>query len=174
MGYVGQMQASGIMGGVGDNRFAPQGRYTIEQSITTMLRVFELIQAELCEYLQSFISGMDLDYIRYRLGVNFTISAYEHSFDPWLWAWRGLNFDLGFDVFTDLDFELVRNMNSNVLGTQTGEAILLRNGDTEMFEVWIDVGNSIELNEGFGAPIPDWMTEDHRGYHIVLQVRLSD
>jgi len=37
---VGQMQASGIMGGVGDNQFAPQGDYTIEQSIITILRLF--------------------------------------------------------------------------------------------------------------------------------------
>jgi hypothetical protein len=37
---VGQMQAAGIMGGVGDNRFAPQGDYTREQSIITMLRLF--------------------------------------------------------------------------------------------------------------------------------------
>jgi hypothetical protein len=36
---VGQMQASGIMGGVGDNMFAPQGDYTREQSIITILRL---------------------------------------------------------------------------------------------------------------------------------------
>jgi len=42
MGYVGQMQSSGIMGGVGGNRFDPNGPYTIEQSITTMLRVFNM------------------------------------------------------------------------------------------------------------------------------------
>jgi hypothetical protein len=40
---VGQMQASGIMGGVGDNRFAPQGSYTREQSIVTMLRLFDIV-----------------------------------------------------------------------------------------------------------------------------------
>jgi len=40
---VGQAQASGIMGGVGDNRFAPSGDYTREQSIITILRLFELL-----------------------------------------------------------------------------------------------------------------------------------
>ena len=40
---VGQMQASGIMGGVGDNRFDPQGAYTREQSIVTILRLFEVV-----------------------------------------------------------------------------------------------------------------------------------
>ena len=41
---VGQMQAAGIMGGVGDNQFAPSGDYTREQSIITMLRLFEILQ----------------------------------------------------------------------------------------------------------------------------------
>jgi len=40
---VGQMQATGIMGGVGDNRFAPQGDYTREQSIVTIMRLFDTI-----------------------------------------------------------------------------------------------------------------------------------
>ena len=38
---VGQIQTSGIMGGVGDNRFAPQGDYTREQSIITIMRLLE-------------------------------------------------------------------------------------------------------------------------------------
>ena len=41
---VGQMQASGVMSGVGDNRFAPADDYTREQSILTMLRLFELVK----------------------------------------------------------------------------------------------------------------------------------
>ena len=41
---VGQMQATGIMGGVGNNNFAPQGDYTREQSIITILRLFDLLQ----------------------------------------------------------------------------------------------------------------------------------
>ena len=40
---VGQMQATGIMGGVGDNRFAPHGDYTKEQSIITILRLFDIV-----------------------------------------------------------------------------------------------------------------------------------
>ena len=40
---VGQIQAAGIMGGVGNNNFAPDGEYTREQSIITMLRLFELL-----------------------------------------------------------------------------------------------------------------------------------
>ena len=38
---VGQIQAAGIMSGVGDNRFDPQGTFTREQSIITMLLLFE-------------------------------------------------------------------------------------------------------------------------------------
>jgi len=40
---VGQMQSTGIMGGVGNNNFAPSGDYTREQSIITMLRLFDLL-----------------------------------------------------------------------------------------------------------------------------------
>ena len=41
---VGQVQNAGIMGGVGDNTFAPLDDYTREQSIVTMLRLYETIQ----------------------------------------------------------------------------------------------------------------------------------
>ena len=40
---VGQVQAAGIMSGVGNNNFAPNGTYTREQSIVTMLRLFDLL-----------------------------------------------------------------------------------------------------------------------------------
>ena len=40
---VGQMQAANIMGGVGDNLFAPAGDYTREQSIITILRLFDIL-----------------------------------------------------------------------------------------------------------------------------------
>ena len=38
---IGQMQATGIMGGVGNNRFSPGGAYTREQSIVTMMRLLD-------------------------------------------------------------------------------------------------------------------------------------
>jgi len=38
---VGRVQAAGIMGGIGNNQFAPQGGYTREQSIITILRLFD-------------------------------------------------------------------------------------------------------------------------------------
>ena len=41
---VGQMQATGIMGGVGDNTFAPSADYTREQSIVTMMRLFDIVK----------------------------------------------------------------------------------------------------------------------------------
>jgi len=40
---VGQMQATGVMGGAGNNMFAPQGDYTREQSIITILRLFDIL-----------------------------------------------------------------------------------------------------------------------------------
>jgi len=40
---VGHMQATGIMGGVSSSRFAPKSPYTLQQSIITMLRMFNII-----------------------------------------------------------------------------------------------------------------------------------
>ena len=40
---VGEMQLSGVMGGVGDNKFDPKGSYTREQSIITMLRTLDIV-----------------------------------------------------------------------------------------------------------------------------------
>lgn len=40
---VGAVQASNIMNGVGNNRFAPKNTYTTEQSIVTMLRMYQYI-----------------------------------------------------------------------------------------------------------------------------------
>ena len=40
---VGQAQAAGVMSGVGDNRFAPRDTFTREQSIITILRMFDML-----------------------------------------------------------------------------------------------------------------------------------
>ena len=40
---VGQVQSAGIMTGVGGNRFAPRDAYTREQSIITMIRLFNIV-----------------------------------------------------------------------------------------------------------------------------------
>ena len=40
---VGQMQTTGIMGGLPDGRFDPHGAYTREQSIVTILRLFDIL-----------------------------------------------------------------------------------------------------------------------------------
>ena len=41
---VGQIQAAGIMGGIGENTFAPKQAYTREQSIVTILRLFNKVK----------------------------------------------------------------------------------------------------------------------------------
>ena len=43
---VGKIQAIGIMSGEGGNRFNPKGKYTREQSIVTMLRIWEITNPE--------------------------------------------------------------------------------------------------------------------------------
>jgi len=40
---VGRAQAAGIMAGVGNNRFAPRDPYTIEQSVVTIMRMYDLV-----------------------------------------------------------------------------------------------------------------------------------
>ena len=37
-----QMQAAGIMGGVGNNQFGPQEPYSWEQSIATLMRIYDM------------------------------------------------------------------------------------------------------------------------------------
>lgn len=41
---VGQMQASGVMDGVGNNEFAPGDDYTREQSIVTIMRLYNIVK----------------------------------------------------------------------------------------------------------------------------------
>jgi hypothetical protein len=43
---VGRIQAAGVMSGTGNNMFSPKEPYTREQSIITILRLFEFILAE--------------------------------------------------------------------------------------------------------------------------------
>ncbi len=40
---VGQVQAGGIMGGVGNNTFSPKDKYTREQSVVTILRLYGIV-----------------------------------------------------------------------------------------------------------------------------------
>jgi len=46
MADVGKVQKSEIMSGVGGNRFDPKGKYTREQSIATILRIWEITNPE--------------------------------------------------------------------------------------------------------------------------------
>ena len=43
---VGKIQALGIMSGAGGNRFDPKGKYTREQSIVTILRIWEIMNPD--------------------------------------------------------------------------------------------------------------------------------
>jgi hypothetical protein len=41
---VGQVQTVGIMGGIGNNTFAPKDPYTREQNIITMIRLWNIVK----------------------------------------------------------------------------------------------------------------------------------
>jgi len=167
MGYVGQVRVLGIMGGVGGNRFDPQGRYTIEQSIVTMLRVFQM------DELNDFLCGFDLDLIRNGhawfpgLGVDFTIGEYLSTF-------RGPHFTnveraLNLSEAHSLDLDSINATTADTIwGTQTGDIVIRRsvypNGDAN-WVIFIDLGSTFEVWEarGWGAPSPH-ITANHRSY----------
>jgi len=147
MGYVGQVRVLGIMGGVGGNRFDPAGRYTIEQSIVTMLRVFQM------DELNDFLCGFDLDRVRNGpiggfpgTGVDFTIGRYitTTSGTNWSNAYRMLNLSQPHSLVLD-SFNM--QMIGNNMGTQTGDVVIYRN----VFEryasmvVMIDLGQAHEV-----------------------------
>ncbi len=82
----------GMMGGVGDNRFDPQGSYTREQSIITILRAYNLIQpaqgepsymtGELYHVDPGSMAVQSLDYIYRRLKVpaSMEVLSIRHGF----------------------------------------------------------------------------------------------
>lgn len=41
---VGQMQQSGVMSGTGNDQFSPQLTYTREQSVVTLMRLYNLLK----------------------------------------------------------------------------------------------------------------------------------
>jgi len=55
--YVGAIQLAGIMGGVGNNMFSPRGTYTREQSIVTMMRLYEILEANRESMIVSFVNA---------------------------------------------------------------------------------------------------------------------
>ena len=161
--YVGQMRLFGIMGGVGGNRFDPNGRYTIEQSITTMLRVFQM---ESVSDINDFLCGINLEWLRYGapafgpfpgLGVDFSIGEVIGSSPQGRPTDRILN-------FTDPHWLYLPSfgvqIGANDLETQTGDVIInLNSGYTNRYGViayrffWhvrIDVGNLFEVWEAGG------------------------
>ena len=149
--YVGQMRLFGIMGGVGGNRFDPHGRYTIEQSITTMLRVFQM---ESVSDINDFLCGINLDWIRngapWQLGpfpgtgADFTIGEVIGSGSGlYNWTNRVLNFsDPHWLVLDSFGMQFMGE------GTQTGDVIINRNilpGGRIIWHVRIDIGQAHEV-----------------------------
>jgi len=171
MAYVGQMQVTGIMGGVSGNRFDPAGRYTIEQSIVTMLRMYNL------DLLSEFLCRFNLDWIRDEvLDVNFTIGGAIGS--PVNQGWHHLHRMLNVTHSFDLD-SLPIYFNENPIGTQTGDVALRRvvgpNGELGSVGLIIDLGSSFEVWEArypdIWANRPTWANENHRAFFMVIVPR---
>lgn len=56
---VGQIQAAGVMSGVGNNTFAPKNDYTREQSIMTVLRLYDVVKGGSAQTTTPAISYKD-------------------------------------------------------------------------------------------------------------------
>ena len=69
---VGQMQASGIMSGTGNNKFTPKGSYSREQSVITFIRVYDRAENP----------ALRLDYKSWALGCS-AILAKRNGFEPY-------------------------------------------------------------------------------------------
>lgn len=170
--YIGQMRLFGIMGGVGGNRFDPNGRYTIEQSITTMLRVFQM---ESVSDINDFLCGMNLEWLRYGapafgpfpgLGVDFTIGeALEGYSAP---GFTAINRILN---FTDPHWLYLPSFGMQFVAppeTQTGDIIINRNitSTGTFWHVRIDIGNAMEVWYRRTGTVLDvdvpWAIEDSR------------
>jgi peptide/nickel transport system substrate-binding protein/oligopeptide transport system substrate-binding protein len=80
---VGQVQAAGIMSGVGQNTFAPKSPYTREQSILTMIRLWDILMSQpgsgktLTIELGSNPETLDPALNTYVDGANYIIFAFE-------------------------------------------------------------------------------------------------
>jgi len=162
--YVGQMRLFGIMGGVGGNRFDPHGRYTIEQSITTMLRVFQM---ESVAEINAFLCGFDLygmvrnAYVWSPIqhwpgtGQDFTIGEEWSTGGSWgRTAFRMLNF-ADPSWFYLPSFSMMGAENS---GTQTGDVFIIRrtlnHNNSTIIGINIDLGNAHEVwYERTGTPM---------------------
>ena len=79
---VGQMRATGIMGGIGNNKFSPNGDYTIQQSIVTILRLFDILTVTYDVPIRDIpiqYQPSDSQVISAPTGITMNISSYTAS-----------------------------------------------------------------------------------------------
>ena len=78
---VGQMQATGIMGGVGNNTFDPKGAYAREQSIVTILRLYDILQANAADThsISPSASALNSTY-RWTTSIDFGYVVWTYEF----------------------------------------------------------------------------------------------
>lgn len=118
---VGKVQNSGIMSGVNETEFSPLGTYTREQSITTLLRVFELQGNDTLYQLENFLQIQQLQSnLVPKVGetVDLIVSILN-NFEDYLLANESL-----FIVKIKSDFDELKSV-SNEIFTETEKAIEL-------------------------------------------------
>ena len=117
--------------------------------------------------LAAFLSGMDLDLVRFALGgVDFTVGMTEHTAGPGgIGTYRFLSLDgeLGIDINIP---ELGSVSNTNAYSTRTGDVILHRavwEDQINDFTVIIDIGATMDIWTAYPELIPDHVREFHDG-----------
>jgi len=122
--------------------------------------------------LVAFLSGMDMDLIRFGLGVDFTVGMTEYAWDANT-TWRFLQLD------GELDFDFEFGGGEGVIryNTQTGDVTLHRAlipGFAYGYLVRVDMGSTIDLLTAAGLEIPHYVTENHRVHHILFGAALYE
>ena len=122
--------------------------------------------------LTTFLSGMDMDLIRFGLGVDFTVGMTEYAWDANT-TWRFLQLD----GELDFDFEFGGGEGAIRYNTKTGDVTLHRvliPGFVYGYLVRVDMGSTIDLLTTAGLEIPHYVTENHRVHHIIFTAALYE
>lgn len=154
---VQQLKAEGILEGVGANKFAPQGNYTTEQAIVTVLRAYNHLNKV---KMQAVLSD---DYIKTQL---LSLKSKYPTGTPWTndsyYEWRGGIYSGGYGcagfafMLSDKAFgELPARKHTNYEDIRLGDVVRV-NDDTHSVII-IDIqGNEYTLAEGNYGRTVNW------------------
>lgn len=122
---VGQVQVTGVMGGVGNNNFQPKGPYTREQCIITIVRIYNSIVNTASE---------GINYKAWALGCS-AILATRNGYEP---------YQFGMFTKNDTNAGRAKNLLSQSWGCSSREDLI------ETIEYMTDNGHNSSFAEAYG------------------------